>query len=827
MVRVAMTSLPTGTVTFLFTDVEGSTRLLHELGAERYAEALAEHRRVVREACVEQAGAEVDTQGDAFFIAFPSAAGALAAAHAMTRQLGDGPIRLRIGLHTGTPLLTEEGYVGKDVHFAARVAAAGHGGQILVSKATRELLDSNVTLTDLGEHRLKDIAEPVTVYQLGSERFPPLRTISNTNLPRPASSFVGREHELDEVLSRLEQGARLLTLTGPGGSGKTRLALEAAATLVPAYKAGVFWVGLAALRDPSLVSEQIAQVLGAKDGLASHIAERELLLLLDNLEQVVEAAPELSALLQACPNLTLLCTSRELLRIQGEVEYQVPPLASPEAVALFGERSGLEASEEITELCGRLDNLPLAVELAAARTSVLSPAEIRERLSQRLDLLSGGRDSEARQQTLRATIAWSYDLLSEEERRLFRALSVFAGGCTLEAAEEVADADLDTLQSLAEKSLLRFSASDAGSRYWMLETIREYAGERLEEMGEADLRRRHAGCALRLAERARSQVRGGPEQLGWLDRLEQERDNFRATLAWAQQADVELGLRLACALSEFWDLRGPVREAREWLSGLLERTDGEPLELRWDATSRAGDFAYVAGDADQARTFGEESLRLARQMGDSSAITQALHDLGEVAVLCGDYEHARDLMEQAVKLATEEGRPPAGTIANLGELALVQGDYERAWHHMMRALDLLRAQNRTQDVALVLSNLAQVELARNRHAEALAFVRESAALAGKVGFPQVQAACLVNMAALLAAKGDGAEGASLLGAFEKSVEDIGYRPAGSDEKTYAATVDAVAGLLGDDARTAAAAAGARMSLEEAVAFGFHALRRGS
>src|SRR5262245_33973961 len=439
--------LPTGTVTFLFTDVEGSTRLLHELGAEAYADALAEHRRIVREACAAEQGIEVDTQGDAFFFAFPSAPGGVAAALAITDALAEGDIRLRIGLHTGTPLVTDEGYVGDDVHFAARVAASGHGGQVLLSAASTELVDG-VSVTDLGEHRLKDIEGAVSIYQLGDSTFPPLKTISNTNLPRPASSFVGREHEQEEVVRELQSGTRLLTLTGPGGSGKTRLAIEAAAELVPSYKAGVFWVGLASLREPSLVTETIAQTLGAKGDLVAYIGERELLLLLDNLEQVIEAAPELSALVAACPNLALLVTSRELLRVQGEVEYPVPPLASSDAVSLFCERSRLQPTAEIAELCSRLDDLPLAVELAAARTRALSLARILERLSQRLDLLQGGRDAEARQTTLRATIEWSYDLLADQEKSLFAQLAVFRGGCTLDAAEEIVGASLDAMQSL-------------------------------------------------------------------------------------------------------------------------------------------------------------------------------------------------------------------------------------------------------------------------------------------------------------------------------------------------------------------------------------------
>jgi class 3 adenylate cyclase len=381
--------LPIGTVTFLFTDVEGSTKLIDKLGEERYSDALAEHRRLFREAFARHGGVEVDTQGDAFFYVFACAKDAVAAAGEAQAALADGPITVRIGLHTGEPRVTGEGYVGREVHRAARIAACAHGGQVVLSKETRELVAAEVT--DLGEHRVKDFAEPVWLFQVGDERFPPLKTISNTNLPRPASSFVGREREVGEVVALLENGARLVTLSGPGGSGKTRLAIEAAAELVPDFRNGVLWVGLAAVRDPALVSETIAQSLGAKGGLAEHLDERELLLLLDNFEQVVGAAAELSPLLEACPNLRVLVTSRELLRIRGEVEYAVPPLAEPEAIELFCARARMEADETIAELCRRLDDLPLAVELAAARTSVLSPSQILERLAQRLDLIAQGR----------------------------------------------------------------------------------------------------------------------------------------------------------------------------------------------------------------------------------------------------------------------------------------------------------------------------------------------------------------------------------------------------------------------------------------------------
>jgi predicted ATPase len=408
--------------------------------------------------------------------------------------LSDGPVRIRVGVHTGELGLDPPKYVGLDVHLAARVMSAGHGGQVLLSQATRRLVD--VPVTDLGEHRLKDIEVPVPLFQLGDARFPPLKTISNTNLPRPASSFVGRQEEVAAVAALVRE-SRLVTLTGPGGTGKTRLAIEAAAELVPEFKAGVFWVGLATLRDPALVAETVAQTLGAKEELAAHVGERELLLLLDNFEQVVDAAPELSALLERCPNLRLLVTSRELLRVRGEAQYPVPPLAETDAVELFCARSGLAPEETIAELCRRLDDLPLAVELAAARTAVLAPEQILERIGQRLDVVKAGRDADPRQQTLRATIEWSHHLLDPHEQRLFARLAVFAGGCTLEAAEQLAGADLDTLQSLVDKSLVRFT----DGRYWMLETIREYAVERLEAAPDsADIRRHFAAFVLGLAE---------------------------------------------------------------------------------------------------------------------------------------------------------------------------------------------------------------------------------------------------------------------------------------------------------------------------------------
>jgi predicted ATPase len=648
--------LPSGRVTFMFTDVEGSTKLLHELGAAGYAGELADHRRILREAFGAQGGVEVDTQGDAFFVAFPTEQGAVAAARAIKEGLSAGRIRVRMGLHTGTPLLTDEGYVGADVHRAARIGAAGHGGQVLVSAATVALIGSE-GLSSLGEHRLKDFDAPTPIYQLGDERFPPLKTISNTNLPRPASSFVGREAEVAAIAALLRDGARLVSLTGPGGSGKTRLGIEAAATLVPDFKAGVFWVALAALRDPGLVTETIGQTLGAKDGLAEHIGEREMLLLLDNLEQVISAAPDLAGLVERCPNLRLLVTSRERLRVRGEVEYAVLPLVDPEAVDLFCARAQTEPDDAIRRLCRALDNLPLAIELAAARASVLTPAQILERLSGRLDLLKGGRDADPRQQTLRATIEWSHELLTPDEQRLFARLAVFAGGATLSAAEQVVEADLDTLQSLVDKSLVRRT----GERFWMLETIREYAVERLAASGEADgLRRRYAEQFLALAEEAfphlEREVLMGSH--AWVDRLENEVVNLRDALDhFANVGPADSWLRLAGALPDFWMARGHTLEGLGHIGRALDANPA-PSPARARALNGASDLAEVSGKRrSQARLWAEEALALARELGDTYGVAKALFRVGADAVQDGDWGLATELLNESLAHFSRDRRP--------------------------------------------------------------------------------------------------------------------------------------------------------------------------
>jgi predicted ATPase/Flp pilus assembly protein TadD len=761
--------LPTGTVTFLFTDVEGSTKLLHELGAEAYASALAEHRRVIREVCAAEGGVEVDTQGDAFFFAFPRASGAVAAAEAMTERLAAGPIQVRIGLHSGAPLLAAEGYVGDDVHFAARVASSGHGGQVILSASTAELVE--LDLTDLGEHRLKDIPQAVPIFQLGDGSFPPLKTISNTNLPRPASSFVGRDAEIAEVISLLRDGARLLTLSGPGGTGKTRLAIEAASELVPEFKAGVFWVGLAALTDPALVTATIAQTLGAKNGLAEHISERELLLLLDNLEQVVDAAPELAGMLEACPNLRVLATSRELLRVRGEVEYAVPPLAEAEAASLFSERSGLDPDETIAELCRRLDNLPLAVELAAARTSALTPAQILERLSQRLDLLKGGRDADPRQQTLRATIEWSYELLSPEEEELFGRFSVFAGGCMLEAVEEVCDADLDTLQSLVEKSLLRFT----DGRYWMLETIREFAADQLEEVGEVDTqRRRHAEFHTELVEASEAEITG-PEQDRWWKRLTDEEENFRAALSWACAGnDGALALRLTSALWRYWWQRGRYEEGRQWCEAALALAGDLTEGARTRTVYALANMAMGSGESEQAVELLEECLAAFQDEGDELRIVWTLTDLGIAHSKDGRNERARSYFEDSLELARTCGYSRGvgiGTI-NLGTALLDEGELDGAAELFVEALQVFREEHDDQSAGNVLGNLALVEFRRGDLDAAARRLRESIELSRLTDDRYNLAHSLVLAAALVAGRGDMRAAVSILGGTASLLEEM-------------------------------------------------------
>lgn len=717
--------LPAGTVTFLFTDIEGSTRLLDELGSERYAEALAEHRRAVREAFDRHGGVEVDTQGDAFFVAFPTAPAALEAAADAQTALAGGPVRVRMGLHTGTPHLAEEGYVGADVHRAARIAAVAHGGQVLVSSTTAELVDG-AQLRDLGEHRLKDLAAPQRIHQLGDAEFPPLKSLNQTNLPVPATPFLGREAELGEITRVLtESSARLVTLTGPAGAGKTRLALQAAAEASESYPDGVFWTPLSSLRDPALTLQAAAEALNAKNGLADRIARRKLLLLLDNFEHLIDAADELPGLLEACPNLRLMVTSRELLRLPGEQAYPVPPLEARDAMELFVARAravdpSFEPVSAVGELCARLDYLPLALELAAARVTVLSPDELLERLSKRLDLLKAGRGADPRQQTLRATIEWSYDLLDEEGRRLLARLAVFAGGCTLEAAETVCEADVDALQSLVDKSLLR----RRGERFWLLETVREYARERLEERGEADtVAEAHADYFFSLAERA---WRGRPDENPDETRfLAHEVDNIRRAHNWTiETGDVERELRFSVAA--LWSLwaRGNLRELLGWLTSALERATELDPWLRAEGFGAAALAAANCNERAPAREYAAESLGLARELGDKAQIEWALRVLSfDEPDLDQRRRYLRECEELLRELGNESGR---GWVTYLlGQAFADEGNFGQAHDTWERAAEIFQRLGRRWEVTNARVASAYALLAAGQSAVAEPMLREA------------------------------------------------------------------------------------------------------
>jgi predicted ATPase/class 3 adenylate cyclase len=638
-----MATQPVGTVTLLFTDIEGATRLLQRLGRGRYAEALTLHRRLLRQAFERYGGYEVDYEGDAFFVAFSRAEDAVRAAAAAQQALAtadwpeDQEFRVRMGIHTGEPLAMPPKYVGLDVHRAARIMAAGHGGQVLLSQTTRDLLEDRSAVRDLGEHRLKDLSAAQQLYQLQIDglphEFPALKTLRNrpTNLPVQLTPLIGRDRELAEVAALLrEEDVRLLTLTGTGGTGKTRLALQSAADVVEVFPDGVFFVSLAPIRDQELVLPTVAQALALREvpgdpiskTLASYLAEKQVLLVLDNFEQVLDAAGEVAELAARCPRLSLLVTSRERLRVAGERVLAVSPLQVPdkqvdlaalsanEAVALFAARAAeatgdfalnVENAAPVAAICRRLDGLPLAIELAAARTASLPSGALLRRLDQSLKLLTGGRrDAEERQRTLRATIEWSYDLLGPPEQTLFARLSPFVDGCRIDAAEQVGDPDralgidmLDGLDSLVEKNLVRQRADiDGEPRYWMLETIREFAFDRLTDSGERDdAHSRHAYFYLDLAERAKPELTS-EKQLVWLRRIHSELDNLRLAFRWyAESGSADEALRLATAIWRALWLGGYLSEGRQWLRSALAAGEASPERLRIEALGAASFLA--------------------------------------------------------------------------------------------------------------------------------------------------------------------------------------------------------------------------------------------
>ena len=766
--------LPTGTVTFLFTDVEGSTRLLQEHGAG-YADLLAEHRRALREAFARHDGVEVDTQGDAFFVAFARATDAVAAAADSRDALESGPVRVRIGIHTGEPQATDEGYVGIDVHRAARIAAAAHGGQIVVSETTQKLLAADAAVRDLGEHRLKDLTGAEHLYQLGAGDFPPLRTLDATNLPVVSLPLVGREQELEELVALLSNGTRLVTVTGPGGTGKTRLALQVAAELVGTQRDGVFWVPLAGLSDPELLTSELAQTIGARDDLAAFLRGKELLLLLDNFEHLLDGAPAVARLLASSSALRVLVTSRAPLRVSGEREFRLEPLPAGDASALFVERAravgkDLAHDSTVEAICRRLDGLPLAIELAAARTKLLGVEALLERLDSALPLLTGGaRDAPERQRTLRGTIEWSYDLLDPASQELFARLAVFAGSSPLTAAEEVCDAELDALAALVDLSLLKPVGDD---RFLMLETIREYAREKLDESGHGDdLRRRHAEFFRRLAEEA--YARRFDAEAESAARLETDHDDLRAALDWLAAHDADAALELAGALGWFWLSRGLMEEGRTRLSDALAAS-GNRARARARALTAVGALTARHGDVESGRMQLEEAIELWRELGDRDELASALDALGWPLIYdAGDDAGALEAFEQSLELRRELGDAAGETRALVGvcQVLVALGDVDRAEPMARNLLERAGDDPRTEHFGYHF--LADCALIRGDTVEAEERYRQSLQAALPLGDVIETSFEVQGVAMAVAGNGDPERGLRLAGSVEALWESFG------------------------------------------------------
>jgi len=774
-----MADLPTGPVTFLFTDIEGSTRLLDELGDD-YAGLLAEHNRVMRSAVVGHRGIVLDTGGDSFFVVFERATDAVSAAVDAQDSLAEIGVRVRMGIHSGEPSVSYDEYVGMDVHRAARVMAAGHGGQVLVTQPTADLLENGFELRDLGEHRLKDLAVPLRLFQLGTREFPPLRSLDQARLPIDLNPLVGRKRELGDLVRMLARDrARVVTITGPGGVGKTRLATAAAQELVESFDDGVTFVDLAPIRDPEVVMPTIADAFAIEGDLMAKLGIRQHLLVLDNVEQVVDAAPDIAGLLVAAPGVAVLATSREPMRIAGEHEFRIRPLPEAPAVELFRQRAQAARYDfegdyrQLAAICERLDNLPLAIELAAARMKVLSPDVLLQRLDRRLSVLAAAnRGVPARQQTLRATIQWSYGLLTSEERHLFDRLAVFRGGWTVDAAEAVCDADLDTLTSLVDKNLVR----EDGGRFRMLETVQEYASERLDLRGEsADMCRRHAEFYARLANVAQPHLRGPGRE--WLDRVEAEHDNFRSALSWSLEADVELGFRIAESLLSFWHLRAHEAEARRWVERALVANDGLSPTARAAGLHVLGALLFWEGAFERSAGALEESLALYRTAGDRRQVAEIANTLGNTTWALGDRKRTRKLREEAIRLCWElrDPRGVARTLHYIGEESRDTGDRAGARRAFEESLDVMRELGDKSFVMASLHGLGDLELDSENLSAASERYRESLALALEFDTPNVVVLTLAGLASVAAASGDLTRAGHLWAAVETMEQQRGMR----------------------------------------------------
>jgi len=864
-------SLPTGTVTFLFTDIEGSTRLVQDLG-DRWGDVLADHCRIMRDAIASAEGVEVSTEGDSFFAVFPETGNAIAATAAAQQALAthrwpDGAaVRVRMGIHTGTGQLGADNYIGIDVHRAARIAAAAHGGQIVLSDSTRSLVERalphGVALRPLGAHRLKDLANAERLYQLEIDglptEFPALRTLDArpNNLPSQLTSFVGREAELLAVGELLDR-ARLVTLTGPGGTGKTRLAIQVAAERLSRYSDGAFFVQLAPVTDPALVMSSIAAALGVREAVDRPLVEtvkdwlrdRELLLVLDNFEQIVAAGPLVIDLLESAERLRILVTSRAVLHVHGENEFPVPPLTIPdpahlpeldglsqfEGVALFIERAMAarpdfsltsQSAPAIAEIVARLDGLPLAIELAAAKARLLGAEAILGRLGSRLAFLSGGaRDLPARQQTLRQAIDWSYSLLPQPERVFLRRLAVFVGGWTADAAERVsspADVGLDAFDGLAalfDQSLVRRDEGEHGEpRFVLLETIREYALERLDEAGETeDLRRRHAINFTDTAEAAEPLLTKDPAVI---ESVARDHDNYRAGLTWAIQKDEgPLGMRLGYALWRFWHQRGHLREGRQWFEGLLALpSSADRTTERAKGLTGAAGIAYWQNDYGTAEAWYRETEAIYRELNDKPALADALYNLGSMAAIRGDMSAAFEMLGEGMAIGRElaDDMIVARFAQGEGYLAFMIDDFDRARPLLEEALSLVERGDDKMAIAAGNHTVAQVARLQGRLQAAADHYRQAIAFDHELGDAASLTEPLQGLAAVAISSGDVERGVRLLGANQAIRERLGGGPP-PEWLRLGDPLSEARSLVDEETYDRAWATGLAMSVDEAVA----------
>jgi predicted ATPase len=882
-----MPEYPSGTVAFLFTDIEGSTARWESQQQAMWT-AVERHFALLRAAIEAHRGILFKTIGDSVQGAFPTVPEAIAAAVAAQAALRDedwgdlGPLRVRMAIHVGEATPVDGDYLAPVLNRLSRVLSAGYGDQILLTAAARALattLPPGHDLRDLGQHRLRDLLEAERIYQLVGpglpSQFPPLKSLDRQphNLPSQPTEIVGREDELEQIRALLTTpGTRLLTLTGPGGTGKTRLAVQAAADVMEAFPDGVWWTPLAALTEPALVLEAVAASLGVREQagqpllatLSDHLRSRQTLLVLDNLEQVLSVAPLLAELLAAAPGVVVLATSREPLRLRGEREFPVAPLSLPRAgvrvsqetalaspaVQLFLSRAQAvkpdfqvtaENAAAIVAICQRLDGLPLAIELAAARVRLLAPAALLARLEKRLPRLTGGaRDLPERQQTLRAAIAWSHDLLAAEEQALFARLAVFSGGFTFAAALAVADAGsgvsidlLDGIDSLVQKSLLRQSDVLRGEpRFTMLETIREFGLERLARDGEEENAVRAAHAAY-FRERVDEAI-GSEDQVAAYDELETESGNLRAVLDWQERhGAATAALEFATDLSWFWWVRGHLREGQEQLETALKRNVAAPAALRAKALSGLGVLLEASGNYERAKACHEEALAIFREVGDEPGIAEALENLGIVASSEGDLDRAEAFREEVLTLRRASGdkRGIAVSLINLGHLAYLRHDANRAVEFFQEARDLSNEVGDEWILARSLGNLGGAlsrkarnaaadgtepeAVARNLNEEAMALLQQALTISLELGDLEGILDGFLTLAEA-AAPTDPRRAATLLGAANAIAAASGHQLATTDLARDASVIETARTELGADGFAAAWHDGERLTLDEAM-----------